>query len=92
MAPIRWLAALVVVVIATLAASAGAERAVEVYKVQHRMAEELLPFVQTALAGRGNAVVDDLDGSRGHEERPCEGEPSRIGYRDRMTARSRGKP
>jgi len=37
---------------------AVAERKVEVYRVQYRSADELLPLVQTALAGEGNAAVD----------------------------------
>jgi type II secretory pathway component GspD/PulD (secretin) len=40
------------------AAGARAERAVEVYRVQHRTAEELLPFAQAALAGEGSAAAD----------------------------------
>jgi type II secretory pathway component GspD/PulD (secretin) len=40
------------------AASASARDVVQVYKVQHRTAEELLPLVETALAGEGSAAAD----------------------------------
>ena len=30
----------------------------ELYRPKHRLAEELLPLAQTALAGEGNAAVD----------------------------------
>jgi type II secretory pathway component GspD/PulD (secretin) len=39
-------------------AGASAQRRVEVYKMKFRTAEELLPIVQTVLAGSGNAAVD----------------------------------
>ena len=41
-----------------LAAPASARDVVQVYKVQHRTAEELLPLVETALAGDGSAAAD----------------------------------
>jgi type II secretory pathway component HofQ len=37
---------------------AGAEGRAEVYRCQHRVADDLLPLAQTALAGEGEAVVD----------------------------------
>jgi hypothetical protein len=37
---------------------ANAQRRVEVYKVKYRTAEDLLPIVQTVLAGAGTAAVD----------------------------------
>jgi type II secretory pathway component GspD/PulD (secretin) len=41
-----------------LAAPVAARDLVKVYKVQHRTAEELLPLVETALAGEGTAAAD----------------------------------
>lgn len=38
--------------------AAGAQRRVEVYKMKYRTAEEMLPIVQTVMAGQGNAAVD----------------------------------
>jgi type II secretory pathway component GspD/PulD (secretin) len=40
------------------AADSGAQGGAQVYRCQFRVAEELLPLAQTALAGRGEAVVD----------------------------------
>lgn len=59
----RGLAALVVALAAALAAAApagdvAAQGRAQVYKCQHRVADELLPLAQAALAGEGEAVVD----------------------------------
>jgi len=57
----RWrtlaLAAFVWVALAAAPAAPG-ERSVEVYRPAHRLAEELLPLAETALAGEGSAALD----------------------------------
>jgi type II secretory pathway component HofQ len=51
--------ALGLLVLALCAATPGvAAPAAEVYRVQHRLAEELLPYAEAALAGAGKVVLD----------------------------------
>jgi hypothetical protein len=44
--------------LACVVAAGGALADVRVYKARHRVADELLPLAETALAGSGSAVVD----------------------------------
>jgi type II secretory pathway component GspD/PulD (secretin) len=52
----------------------SAQRRVEVYKMKYRTAEELLPIVQTVLAGSGSAAVD-----RGTNSLVLMGDPAAVG-------------
>jgi type II secretory pathway component GspD/PulD (secretin) len=61
-------------VLALMPSPASAQRRVEVYKVQYRTAEELLPIVQTLLAGNGSAAVD-----RGTNSLVLIGDPAAVG-------------
>ena len=51
-------AGLVSVLLALAAAAALAAPKAEVYRVQHRTAEELLPYAEASLGGEGRVVVD----------------------------------
>lgn len=61
-------------VLALLPCPAFAQRRVEVYKMKYRTAEELLPIVQTLLAGSGNAALD-----RGTNSLVLMGDPAAVG-------------
>src|SRR5262249_36314878 len=52
----RWLAWLAMAVLGL--AEPAAAQVVHVYEVRHRIAEELAPLVETALAGEGHVVAD----------------------------------
>lgn len=54
--------------------SAVAQRRVEVYRLKHRTAEELLPVMQTVLSGSGSVAVD-----RGTNSLVLIGEPDAVG-------------
>ena len=55
---LRRPSAALVLALACVLAAGGALADVRVYKAQHRVADELLPLAETALAGQGSAVVD----------------------------------
>lgn len=54
----RRLALLGALLLGALGAAGMARAETQVYRPQHRLAAELLPFAETALGGRGRAVVD----------------------------------
>lgn len=57
-AALRPLAAALGLALACALAAGPAVADVHVYKARHRVADELLPLAETALAGQGSAVVD----------------------------------
>lgn len=73
-ARVRLLAWLLAPFLALAPAPADAQRRVEVYRMKYRTADDLLPIVQTVLAGSGSAAVD-----RGTNSLVLIGEPAAVG-------------